>query len=783
MSYLSYADDDPAPGYGAMIKDGQKRFEESNGLVMIYNGIEGKGLFLNPKDKTATISTLVNAHADDPSFSVANIEKMAEPGKHPVVSLGKKQFAGREADGIQYSVGGVTRVVWRDAATHRPIQIENNLPPIHGQPRAISSTATWCLILRWTMGFSPSSRRRDTKSSKAGVLSFGARSSRQHLRRPSRRREDPDARTWWERAPGWAKEVNGLRVRIDLRGVNTRRGGNGTCQLMFWNVSERTFALNPSDVTMDSWEVRDAKGKVVEPSETKPAAAKAYWYPYNPGQSSPGQIVSFSDVNRGGRLELAGRVWQLAPGRYTLRVTFSGPSKAPGKPEHPPAWEGRVEVPEQAFEVYGEPTPEEFKAAIAKARAQHADNAQAKWRALAELVTPGMDVAQLHEALPPAAAKDGSLGWIGWNGNAWSVRYSVDDNYEVEAEGIGEIKAHPIVGGLPPETEMILESRPQVKAAKEAGITIQPATQPPATQPAPTAADQQKAIAEIQASGGIVETDDKAPGKPVILVWFPNVKITDAGLAPVAALTQLQTLNLWGDGVSDAGLVYLPKLTQLRRVNLPYARVTDAGLVNLEGLSQLEVLDLSDTNITDAGLVHLKGLTKLQWLMLFGTKITGSGLAQLKDLPHLQRLELMDTGITDATLQHLEGMTQLQGLTLSQTKITDAGLVHLQGFIQLHMLDLIGLQIDDGLKNLEHMSQLDELYLGHTLVSDAGLSHLSGLTKLERLDLSSTKITDAGLAKLEGLTSLGQLYLGKTHVTAAGVAALQKALPKCSISH
>lgn len=281
---------------------------------------------------------------------------------------------------------------------------------------------------------------------------------------------EPKEGAWWEVEPGWAKEVNGLRVRIDVSGQNARRLAMEV-ELMFWNVSEDAFALNLSDGTMRSWEVRDAAGKVVEPRETTPVAAAANWMVYGRAASTPGTRVSAG--NRGGRLELDGRVWQLVPGKYTLGGTFSGPSKLAGKQKGSPAWEGRVEVPGQAFEVFGEPTAKEFKTAIAKARIEHADDAEARWRALAELVTPGMNAEQMQQALPSVRTRDREGTSVVWMGCRWKMRYAVDEYRVVEAWGYG-VKAEGKSGevlhaqdvltlGL---TEMVLTSRPRVNGRK-----------------------------------------------------------------------------------------------------------------------------------------------------------------------------------------------------------------------------------------------------------------------------------------------------------------------------
>ena len=129
-----------------------------------------------------------------------------------------------------------------------------------------------------------------------------------------------------------------------------------------------------------------------------------------------------------------------------------------------------------------------------------------------------------------------------------------------------------------------------ILAAVMAG-SLAKAQQPPAdkaaTQPATTsitvsALTQERAIAEVKAFGGEVRIDKEAPGSPVILVYFPNTKITDAGLVPLKAFTQLQTLNLWGPGITDAGLEHLKGLTQLQMLGLERTDVTDQGVKKLQ---------------------------------------------------------------------------------------------------------------------------------------------------------------------------------------------------------
>ena len=99
-------------------------------------------------------------------------------------------------------------------------------------------------------------------------------------------------------------------------------------------------------------------------------------------------------------------------------------------------------------------------------------------------------------------------------------------------------------------------------------------------------------------------------------------------LAPIAQ--QVYELNLAGSKVTDAGLANLAALTNLRRLHLEKTAVTDAGLAHVKGLANLEYLNLYGTAVTDAGLAHLSGLKNLKNLYLWQTKVTAEGAANLK---------------------------------------------------------------------------------------------------------------------------------------------------------
>jgi serine/threonine protein kinase len=161
------------------------------------------------------------------------------------------------------------------------------------------------------------------------------------------------------------------------------------------------------------------------------------------------------------------------------------------------------------------------------------------------------------------------------------------------------------------------------------------------------------------------------------------------------------------------------------KISLRQKNVSDADLAELSGMSNLEALDLEGTPITDAGLAYLSRLSHLRRLDLSGTSVTDRGLGRLESLSGLRRLFLAETAVTDAGLPHLARFTQLNRLSLSGTSISDAGLAHLAGLRHLASLDLSYTRITDkGLAYLKHLSALEEIDLSGTRVTAAGVRAL-----------------------------------------------------------
>jgi len=102
-----------------------------------------------------------------------------------------------------------------------------------------------------------------------------------------------------------------------------------------------------------------------------------------------------------------------------------------------------------------------------------------------------------------------------------------------------------------------------------------------------------------------------------------GVQITDLGVAKLAPMKRLRRLDLSGAKVTPAGLRALRNFPQLERLSLWNCRGLDDSVAPvLAALPNLQVLDVTDTPLSDATLQHLKALPRLNKLYLTGTKAT-----------------------------------------------------------------------------------------------------------------------------------------------------------------
>jgi hypothetical protein len=184
---------------------------------------------------------------------------------------------------------------------------------------------------------------------------------------------------------------------------------------------------------------------------------------------------------------------------------------------------------------------------------------------------------------------------------------------------------------------------------------------------------EEKAVAALRQAGGkscvTVDAERRA-----VKVQLGGKDLGDAPLVHLKAMPLLRAVDLRKMNITDAGLANLQGLTQLQNLSLyDNNGITDAGLANLKNAKGLRELDLGDTPIGDAGLEQLTGLTQLQFLNLDKTKVTSTGMGHLKGMANLGKLRLNDTAVDDAGLEHLKGLSKLKELFVQDAKVTEEG--------------------------------------------------------------------------------------------------------------
>lgn len=100
-------------------------------------------------------------------------------------------------------------------------------------------------------------------------------------------------------------------------------------------------------------------------------------------------------------------------------------------------------------------------------------------------------------------------------------------------------------------------------------------------------------------------------------------RFTDAGCYYISNMTSLESLELCGGSISDMGCCRLAsRLSHLVNLNLSQNdRITNRGAAALAALLNLETLNLSNTRVDSHGLKFFSDLRKLKALTLYGCQI------------------------------------------------------------------------------------------------------------------------------------------------------------------
>ncbi|MHC4406881.1 MAG: leucine-rich repeat domain-containing protein [Planctomycetota bacterium] len=263
-----------------------------------------------------------------------------------------------------------------------------------------------------------------------------------------------------------------------------------------------------------------------------------------------------------------------------------------------------------------------------------------------------------------------------------------------------------------------------------------------------------------------------------------GTRVTDAGLAEVAALRGLSHVLLCGTAITDVGVAQLLALEQLSVLHLDYTAITDEGLQTLARLPRLQELRLADTCVTKGGagrFTAARPYVSLIWRTApsethrraAAALLQSGATVEFNDYEHQDPVVYPGTSVyvgnyvsaDSFDFSNLEKLDDLRTLSYFYGERLDVAKLEILG--RLHGLEYLSLQTisDNDLAHLKGLKNLKTLYLAGTQITDAGLGHLKTLSNLEALNLSNTLITGAGLKHLESLVRLRDLQLSGTQVT------------------
>lgn len=270
--------------------------------------------------------------------------------------------------------------------------------------------------------------------------------------------------------------------------------------------------------------------------------------------------------------------------------------------------------------------------------------------------------------------------------------------------------------------------------------------------------------------GGSVETDKAGQ---IVAVKLHGSWVNDSELLELAALPNLERLDLSHTRISDEGLLFLRPAKRIRELNLLYAeQITDLGMNAIKQWSELRILNVRGTRIGDGAMAAASGLPQIESLDVTGTAITENGLDNLIPLIKLKRLEMGRNRLREDSLVILRLLTDLEWLDLSGPRSVNRNQRSDANAMTPPLVDAIG-----------ELSHLQVLKLGHLNIDMDGLKALaSKLSRVERLGLElCPRIDDASLTVLASWRSLKHVDVQETAVTAAAVRKLQEARPEMRV--
>jgi hypothetical protein len=251
-------------------------------------------------------------------------------------------------------------------------------------------------------------------------------------------------------------------------------------------------------------------------------------------------------------------------------------------------------------------------------------------------------------------------------------------------------------------------------------------------------------------------------------------------------ITTLESLNVIATKFNDAWMPNIGKLTRLKTLRFTNnGKLSDAGMAQLAGLKDLEQFSFVGTQITGRAYAKFEGFTKLARVSHRGSSIDDEGLMQLCDhLPNLENISLAHAKFTDAAAPNLAKLTKLKGLELGTMNATPQTLKHIAK-LPLEYLQLgEGFDSPESIPFIKDISTLRRLTFTNTKpLTDADLKVVAGMKQLEQLELGKIELSDARLAFFKDFAFLKSMRLVpvKEPFTTETEAKLKALLPKTTL--
>ena len=251
-------------------------------------------------------------------------------------------------------------------------------------------------------------------------------------------------------------------------------------------------------------------------------------------------------------------------------------------------------------------------------------------------------------------------------------------------------------------------------------------------------------------------------------------------------ITTLESLNIIATKFNDAWMPSIGKLTRLKTLRFTNnGKLSDAGMAQLAGLKDLEQFSFVGTQITGRAYAKFEGFTKLARVSHRGSSIDDEGLMQLCDhLPNLENISLAHAKFTDAAAPNLAKLTKLKGLELGTMNATPQTLKHIT------KLPIEYLQLGEGFDSPESIPFIKDLSTLRRLtftnakpLTDADLKVVAGMKQFEQLELGKIELSDARLTFFKDFAFLKSMRLVpvKEPFTPETEAKIKALLPKTTL--